>query len=267
MKAVIVAGGKGTRMGALSQTTPKALLKVAGKPLLEYQLRLLKSYGFKQILILTSHLGEKIKEYCGNGSRFGLSIRCLEENEALGTAGAVKAAEKYLTSDFLVVYGDEMMNVNFARMLAFHRQQKNKHPSLAGTLAVHPNNHPFDSNLVEVGEDSLIQAFLTKPHPPDLFFRNLASTPIYVLTPKIFGFIPKNTHMDFARQVFPKVLQKQKSSLAAYSTPEYIKDIGTPNRLKEVSTDIKLGRFQKGNLENKKPAIFPFPCGAVPVKV
>ena len=110
--AVIIAGGKGTRMGARGRRVPKALLPIAGKPLLEYQLNLLKSHGFKNVFILTNHLGEHIEKFCGNGSRFGLSIRCLSEDTPLGTAGAVKAVKKYLTSDFLVLYGDELMQVD-----------------------------------------------------------------------------------------------------------------------------------------------------------
>lgn len=255
-KAVIIAGGKGTRMGTLSKTTPKALLKVASKPLLEYQLNLLKSYGFKQIFILTNHLGDQIEKFCGDGSRFGLSIRCLKEKIPLGTAGAVKNAEKYLTADFLVIYGDEMINVDLRRLLAFHSRQKILFRNLLGTLAVHPNDHPWDSNLVEVDNHNLIKSFLTRPHPPQLLFRNLVSTPLYILTPKIFRFIPRNTLLDFGRQIFPKIAAKRKNSLVAYSTPEYIKDVGTPQRLREVNQDVLNGKFDGMNLRRQKPAIF-----------
>ncbi|OGH88674.1 MAG: hypothetical protein A3J93_01090 [Candidatus Magasanikbacteria bacterium RIFOXYC2_FULL_42_28] len=255
MKVVIIAGGRGSRMGVVSETTPKALLKVAGKSLLEHQFKLLKSQGFNQVLILTNYLGEKIREFAGDGSRFGLSVRCISEDQPLGTAGAVRAAEKYLANDFLVVYGDELMNVDFKRLLNYHKLQKIKHKSLVGTLAVHPNDHPFDSNLVEVGQDGLITNFLTKPHKPDLLFRNLASTPVYVLSPKIFKYIPRNTLVDFGRQVFPTVL-KRGANLAAYSTPEYIKDIGTPQRIQEAEAAIKSGKFKAGSLRTKRPAIF-----------
>jgi histidinol-phosphate phosphatase family protein len=255
MKAVIIAGGRGTRMGKLSQTTPKALIKIAGKPLLQYQLELLKSQGFKQILILTNHLAEKIQRFCGNGSKFGVSINCVKEDSPMRTAGAVKLIEKYLTTDFLVIYGDEMMNVDFSRLLKFHNQQKKIHKNLAGTVVVHPNDHPLDSNLVEVSQANLVKKFLTKPHPQNKFFQNLASTPVYILTPKIFKYIGKNVPTDFGRQIFPKVL-KQGGALAAYKTPEYIKDIGTPGRLKEVSLAVKSGQFAKSSLKTKRPAIF-----------
>lgn len=256
MKAVIIAGGKGTRMGALSKTTPKALLAVGGKTLLERQFALLREHGYKDVLLLTNHLGEEIEKFCGDGSRFGLSVRCIKEGEPLGTAGAVLGAEKYLTSDFLVLYGDELLNVDLKRFLAFHNRQKAAHRGLAGTLAVHPNDHPLDSNLVEVAADNTIRAFLPKPHSHGLVFRNLVSTPLYILTPEIFKFIPKTGAADFGRDIFPNVLRTRGASLVAYATPEYLKDIGTPARLREAERDVASGRFQCGSLRTKRPAIF-----------
>ncbi|MEK7170207.1 MAG: HAD-IIIA family hydrolase [Patescibacteria group bacterium] len=254
--AVIIAGGKGTRMGVLGTETPKALLPIVGKPLLAYQLALLKTYGFKRVLIVTNHLGAQIEKFCGTSSQFGLSIHCLRENKPLGTAGALKSVEEYLLSDFLVLYGDEMIHMDLARLLAFHRHNKTTLKRLLGTLAVHPNDHPADSNLVEIDRDNFITSFLTKPHPQDLWFHNLVSTPVYVFTPEIFNYIPEGVYADFGRDIFPRIACKQKNLLAAYTTPEYIKDIGTPERLREVRKDVRSGVFARMSLKYKRPAVF-----------
>lgn len=253
--AVILAGGKGTRMGKISQTVPKALLKIAGKPLLEHQLKLLKAYGFKQVLILINHLGDKIEAFCGDGLKFGLSIKCLKETRPMGTAGAVRLARRYLKKDFLVLYGDELVNLDLKRLVKFHERQKKFRKNLIGTLTVHPNNHPFDSDLVEVGEEGIVEKFLSRPHNPKLLFRNLINTPVFILDPKIFNYIPKAKFSNFGPHVFPQVL-KAKKALAAYQTSEYIKDVGTPKRLKEAIKDFKSGMFFAQNLNHRRPAIF-----------
>lgn len=243
-------------MEKLGRKTPKALLRVAGKPILEYQLQLLQSSGFTNVLILTSHLGEHIEKFCKERIASGLTIRCLRERTPLGTAGALKAVQRYLPSDFLVLYGDEMVQVDLKRFIRFHRDQRRKYPTLAGTLAVHPNDHPMDSNLVEIDNNNRIQSLLTKPHPPELWFRNLVSTPLYALTPKVFKYIPNNTPSDLGRDTFPHIVRGHKNVLVAYPTPEYLKDVGTPKRLREVATDVRNGVFGKMSLRHKRPAIF-----------
>ncbi len=238
------------------ERAPKALLPVAGKPILEYQLQLLQSSGFTNILILTNHLSEQIEKFCKNRPTSGLTIRCLREEIPLGTAGALKAVERYLPSDFLVLYGDELVQVDLKRFMRFHRDQHRKYPTLVGTLAVHPNDHPMDSNLVEIDHSNRIQSFLTKPHPPERWFRNLVSTPLYALTPSVFRYIPSDVPSDLGRDTFPRVVSGHKDILVAYPTPEYLKDIGTPKRLREVTTDVRNGVFARMSLGHKRPAIF-----------
>lgn len=254
MKAVIIAGGLGSRMGKISKVTPKALLEISGKPLLEYQLELLKKYGFKQVFVLTNYLSEKIEKFCADRSNLGLQISCLRESRAMGTAGGLNLWKKHFKEDFLVFYGDEMINMDLARMINFHNRQKQINSKLVGTVAVHPNDHPCDSDLVETEEDNFVKNFLIKPHKQGFWYKNLASTPVYVLTPKIFQYIPKTKPSYFGSEIFPKIL-KAKSVLAAYQTPEYIKDVGTPKRLKEVIFAVKSGKFNKGNLAVKRPAV------------
>ncbi len=255
MKAVIIAGGRGTRMGKISDVLPKALIPISGKPLIDYQIFVLKKYRIKDILIVINHLGGKIKQYCGNGKRFGLKISYFEEQEPLGTAGAIKLIEKDLKEDFIVAYGDVLFNLDFNRLISFHKKNKKTSKNYIGTLVVHPNDHPFDSDLVEVNENGKILKFLPKPHPQGLVFRNLVNAAMYVLTPKIHEYIEKNKTSDFGKHIFPKVL-KQKGVLFAYNTPEYLKDMGTSQRLKQVEAFVKSGKFAKGSLDFKKPAIF-----------
>src|SRR5262245_20777174 len=135
MKAVILAGGKGTRLGKLTESLPKPMVPVAGKPLLELQIRVLRRYQIREIILSTGHLAECIADYFGNGKKLGVSIRYVQESEPLGTAGAIKQMEDELPEDFLVVYGDIMLDMNVRRLLQFHASKGG-----AGTLVVHPND-------------------------------------------------------------------------------------------------------------------------------
>lgn len=254
MIAVIIAGGAGTRMGKQGRQIPKALMRLAGKPLLKYQLDLLKRSGIKRVLILTNHLSYQIEEFCRHYR--GLTIECIKEQEALGTAGAVKAVQKKLKGDFLVLYGDVLINMDLRKLINFHNQEKNKHRNLSATLVVHPNSHPFDSDLVEAGEDFIISNILPKPHPQNLYYRNLVNAGAYIFTQNIFKSIQAGRHLDFGRQVFPRIISQKKYALAAYNTPEYLKDMGTPKRLKEVAKDVKSGKFKNSSLKVKRPTIF-----------
>src|SRR3989344_1736986 len=125
MQAVILAGGKGTRLGRFSQTTPKPLIKIGGKPIIEHQILLLRQYGIKNIWILSGYLGWQIKNYCGDGKRWQVKIRHSIENEPLGTAGALKNLKGEITKDFLVFSGDVICNFDLDRFIKFHRKQLN----------------------------------------------------------------------------------------------------------------------------------------------
>src|SRR3989344_6109367 len=141
MDAVILAGGKGKRLGNLTNTLPKPLIKIGKKPLLEHQINLLKDYGFNKIWILSGYLGEKIKDYVGNGNKWNLSINHIVETKPLGTGGALKQLEKRIKKDFLVFSGDVILEMNLKRLIKFHRSKT----ANTVTIVVHPNDHPFDS--------------------------------------------------------------------------------------------------------------------------
>ncbi|MCF2444413.1 HAD-IIIA family hydrolase [Dyadobacter sp. CY345] len=228
---------------------PKPMVSVAGKPLLEHQLLLLKRYGINDVIMLTGYLSEKIENYFGNGSQWGMQVRYCREDIPLGTSGALKQLEAILKERFLVLYGDVVMDFDIKRFQDFDAAA----PSL-GSLIVHPNDHPYDSDLVERKGD-IITRFISKPHPDGLIYENLVNAAVYILSPEIFKFIDSSIASDFGKDIFPLIL-KQGGRLRAYSTPEYIKDLGTPDRLHKVEKDYTSGKVENWNRSNKRPAIF-----------
>lgn len=249
MKAVILAGGRGTRLGNLTHEIPKPMIRVMGKPLLEYQVELLRDHGINEIWILVNYLKDTIIQYFGNGSVWNLSIQYYEELKPLGTTGGIKAIESYLTEDFLVLYGDVLVNMDLQRLLDFHTLQR-----ADATLVLHPNDHPYDSDLVELNQQMRITAFHAKPHPKDAYLRNLVNAGLYVMSPKILKELPAGAARDFGRDIFPSIVEKYK--LVGYNTTEYLKDMGTPERLKKVEEDLKSGRVEKKSYKNLQKAIF-----------
>jgi len=250
MIAVILAGGKGTRLSPLIKNIPKPLVKIGAKPLIEHQILLLRKYGIKNIWLLLGYKAEQIKEYFGNGKKWGVELYYHQEEQMLGTAGALKFLENKIKEDFLVFSGDIMLNINLKRFINFHKRKRSDI-----TFAVHPSDHPLDSDLVEVDKDGRIIALLKRPHPPERIFHNLSIASIYIFSPKIFKFIPKKGKTDIEKDILPKLL-KSNLKIYAYKTPEYIKDIGTPSRLAKVRLDYKSGKIEKINLKNKQRAVF-----------
>tara|TARA_B100001063_G_scaffold240090_1_gene264586 strand:+ start:340 stop:1680 length:1341 start_codon:yes stop_codon:yes gene_type:complete len=249
MQLVIIAGGKGTRLGDIS--LPKPMVNVGGKPLLEHQIELARRYGLKDILILVGYRSEQIIDYFGNGSKWGVNITYSIEEKPLGTAGALKSVEQSINARFMVFYGDTMMDINLQKLIEYD----GLFPSI-GTLLCHPNDHPHDSDIVEINEDSNeVVCFHSKPHNEDLYKPNLVNAALYVLSEEIFKHIPPNTKCDFGKDIFPKVISAG-DKLVAYNTAEYIKDMGTPDRLEKVENDFFKGKVNLLNSENKRKAIF-----------
>jgi D,D-heptose 1,7-bisphosphate phosphatase len=249
MKAVILAGGKGARLGALTKEVPKPMIKIGGGPVLEHQINLLKKYGIKDIIVLTGYLSEMIEEYFGDGNNLGVNISYFKEKKPLGTTGGIKEIEDKLKKDFLVLYGDIMVNMDLERLVDFHQQKDG-----ICTLVVHPNDHPYDSDLVEIDKDQKIIAFHPKPHEENKYHRNLVNACLYVMSPEILKYIKTGAKADFGRDVFPKIVKKE--TIYGYNTAEYLKDIGTPARLQEVREDYESGKIGRLNRENKRKAIF-----------
>ena len=247
--AVILAGGKGTRLSKLRNDIPKPMMPVLDKPLLEYQIQLLKKHGFKKVWLIVNHLYEHIENYFGDGSDFGIEINYYIEPQPLGTVGGVKALQDELQEPFLVLYGDVLMDMDLERLIRFHEEK-----NAQATLVVHPNDHPYDSDLLDIDDEDRVIAFYPKPHPDGLRYRNLVNAAAYVFEPEILNFLEKDVKADFGKDIFPTL--HQKARVYAYNTPEYLKDMGTPDRLLKVEEAIRSGKVAARNLNRPQKCIF-----------
>lgn len=250
MMIIILAGGKGTRMGELSAKLPKPMVPLAGKPILEHQVESARNQGFEDIIMLTGYKEAVIKNHFGDGSAFGLNIGYQSDIHPLGTAGSVRELASQITEPFIVFYGDTMMDINLKAIVDYHNSKRG-----IATLLVHPNDHPHDSDLVEIDEMGQVLQFLSKPHDALHFHRNLVNAALYVLDPAIFDYIVKGEYADFGKDIFPRVLANNEQ-IFAYNTTEYIKDIGTLDRLKEVESDYLSGKIHRKNSSTRQKAIF-----------
>jgi D,D-heptose 1,7-bisphosphate phosphatase len=250
MQVVVLAGGRGTRMGPLARDIPKPMVPVAGKPILQHQLELARRYGAHEAILLTGHLGQVIEEHFGDGAAWGMPIRCHREAAPLGTAGALKEIEAWLDDDFLVFYGDTIMDLDLARLWQFHQERR----ALA-TLVVHPNSHPLDSDLLEADTSARIVAFHPKPRSAAACYRNLANAALYVLSRRLLQQVRKGPPADLGRDVFPAVLRSG-GLLSAYNTCEYIADAGTVDRLRRVEADVLSGKVARLNRRHPRRAFF-----------
>lgn len=268
MKVVIMAGGKGTRIASVKSDVPKPMIPICGKPILEWQIENLKACGLVDITLVIGYLGHVIQNYFGDGSKFGVDISYFVEESPLGTAGALFKMPE-LTEDFLLLCGDVILDVNFNRFIEFH--QKNK---AWASLIAHPNGHPYDSSLLET---EIIPPQDKGGNPVDthrvvkwmnkederLYYKNRVNAGIEIISPKLLRetmnhFVSRHPEMPDKIDLDRDVLKPCISSghIFAYETPEYIKDMGTPDRYYEVEKDIKSGKVKARNLNNKQKAIF-----------
>lgn len=250
-RIVILAGGSGSRLKSVTGASPKPLVDVLGTPLLGRQLQLIAASGLREVAILTGYGAQAIADYCGDGSAWGLDLRCIAEPEARGTAGAVLGVLDDLASRFIVLYGDTVLDVDLDRLMAAHLRR-----APAATLAVHPNDHPFDSDIVDVDAEGRVRGIHPYPHPVGVDLSNLVNAALYVIErDALAAIMDLPAKADFGKHVFPRMVA-QGMALHAYRTPEYIKDAGTPHRLAGVCADIESGRVAGLSLRRKVPAIF-----------
>ena len=249
MIAAIIAGGKGKRLKDISKDVPKPMVPVGGKPVLEHQIELLSHWGVTDIHLLTGYLGHVIREYFGDGRSFGVRIYYHQEEVPLGTSGGVRVLADLIQDPFILLYGDILLDMKLDDFLRFHKEK-----SAAATLAVHPNDHPYDSDLVVLDVDGKITAFTPTERKPR-FYENRVSAAVYVLSPSIFRYIPKGRPSDFVRDVFPAMLAAGEK-LYGYRTTEYIKDMGTTDRYEKVNMDLESGRVRRLSRLYNRPAIF-----------
>ena len=268
MKVVIMAGGKGTRIASVRSDVPKPMINICGKPILEHQIDNLKACGLTDIILVIGYLGDKIKEYFGDGSKFGVNIEYFVEDHPLGTAGALFKMPQ-LTEDFLLLCGDVIINVDFNRFIAFHKEHK-----AWASLVAHPNGHPYDSSLLvtEIDAPKTVGGMPEDTHrvirwlakeDERTYYKNRVNAGIELISPELLketmkNFVPRHPEtpdkIDLDRDVLKPNIPSGK--IFAYDTPEYIKDMGTPDRFYETEKDIKSGKVHARNLKNKQKAIF-----------
>lgn len=245
---MIMAGGKGTRVASVNSQIPKPLLPVAGKPVLEHEIECLRRQGITDIILVVGHLGDQIVDYFGDGRDLGVHIEYVKEQTPLGTAGALYYLKDRLTDDFLLLNGDLIFDVDFARLVAFHKE----HSALV-TLLVHPNDHPYDSGLVIADGDGCVRGWLTK-EDERTWYKNCVNAGLHVLSPRLLERLeaPKKTDLD--RELIRPLIPTEE--VYAYCSPEYVKDMGTPERIAAVERDIRSGLVQRKNLREKQRAVF-----------
>ncbi|ESY64280.1 HAD-IIIA family hydrolase [Mesorhizobium opportunistum] len=252
MQAVVLAGGRGTRLRSRIGDLPKSLANIGGKPLLEHQIVLAKQHGIEKVLILVNHAAEQIVEFCKQRENWGIEILCVDDGAPRGTAGAVLSVLDLLDDDFLTIYGDTMLDVDLTRFKCFHE----KHKAAAATIFTHPNDHPHDSDLIETSEDGIVTAFHPYPHDPGIFYSNKVSAALYyVRRQALLAWRATATPLDFGKDLFPEMLRAG-AEIRSYSSPEYIKDAGTPARFDKVCADFASGRIARASLASSQKAVF-----------
>jgi histidinol-phosphate phosphatase family protein len=250
-QVVILAGGMGTRLRARLGDLPKPMIPIAGKPLLEHHLALARRHGFNDIFIFACYRADLIQQHFGDGRRWGVKISTVVEREPLGTAGAVLAALDQLADSFVVLYGDTMVNVDLERLWNRHQASQ-----ADATLLLHPNDHPHDSDLVETDAQDWIVRFHNRPHAPDRWYQNLVNAGLYVLNREALrNRDTPSPPLDFGKDLFPAMLRRG-ARLLAYNSPEYIKDIGTPERYDRVCAEFESGVIARSSLQTPQRAVF-----------
>lgn len=270
MKTVIMAGGKGTRISSLFKDIPKPMINIDGRPVLEHEIDHLREQGFDDIIITVSHLGNVIMDYFGDGSGispatgrpFGVRISYFNEDTPLGNAGALFKLREQLTDDFLLLNADAMFDIDFRRIVDFHK----KHGGLA-TLFTHPNSHPYDSGLIIADDQHRVERWLTKEEARPQYYDNRVNAGLHVISPRLLddsgidaasvgapdqdGKIRK---VDLDRDLLKPLAGS--GLMYCYDSPEYVKDMGTPERFEAVKQDFLSGVVSARNLANKQKAFF-----------
>ena len=248
---IIIAGGKGERLRPLTDKTPKPMLKVDGKPILEHIINLFKKNGVNEFIITVCYLQSKITSYFGDGSKFGVSIKYIHENEnkPLGTAGGIALAKNVINDTFIICSGDILRELDIKKMVAQHKKTK-----ALVTLHVYERSGPNPKSMVVFDKKRWILEFVERPFgfaqgKPDrkhLGFQARfqaksvwANGSFYVFEPNIFDFIPENKPCDFGRDIFPKLL-KNKKRLFAFPYSKFFIDVGNMEKLKKARREFNM---------------------------
>lgn len=249
MKAVIMAGGKGTRIANIAPDTPKPMIPIMGKPILAYQIDCLRRQGLNDIVIVVGHLGSIIMDYFQDGNRFGVSIRYFCEKEPLGTAGALFQLKDELTNDFILINGDIIFDVDFSRMAQYHLNCGG-----LATILTHPNDHPYDSALIVAQSNGRVSKWLHKEDERTGSYKNRVNAGIHILSPRLLTLYPQEGKKDMDRDILKPLIRS--GMLFAYDSPEYVKDMGTPERYRRCALDILSGNVERKNFCCRQRAVF-----------
>ena len=253
MKVVLMAGGRGTRISELFPDIPKPLIPIKNIPVLEREIISLRDQGFTDIILTIGYMAEKIQSYFGDGERLGVNISYFVEDKPLGNAGAL--FKLGLTEDFLLLNADAVFDVDFNRMVEFHHS----HGGLV-TLFIHPNSHPYDSGLIVADKDGKVESWLAKEDERPEFYKNRVNAGLHVISPKALELSGIKTDevgekkVDLDRQILKPLCGTGK--MFCYDSPEYVKDMGTPERYESVCRDFEAGVVNAKNLKNKQKAVF-----------
>lgn len=249
MKAVIMAGGRGSRISELFPEIPKPMIPVCGTPVLEREIISLRDQGFADIILTVGYKAECIMSHFGSGKNLGVHIEYFVEKEPLGNAGALFQLKDTLIDDFLLLNADAMFNVDFNRFVQFHKAHKG-----LVTLFTHPNNHPYDSGLIFANADKQVEKWLAKEDGRPAYYQNRVNAGLHVVNPKVLRTPLTTSKVDLDRQVLRPLCNTGK--MYCYDSPEYVKDMGTPDRYEAVCRDFKKGIVESRNLTNKQKVIF-----------
>ena len=268
MKTVVMAGGKGTRISERFPDIPKPLIPIKNaeeieKPVLEWEICSLRDQGFRDIILTVSYMHDKIENYFGDGSSFGVHIEYFVEETPLGNAGALFKLRSELGDEpFLLLNADAVFDVDFNRMVKWHKEKK-----ALVTLFTHPNSHPYDSGLIIVDGSCSVISWLTKEDVRPQWYKNRVNAGLHVIDPSILDMMSidpdmigkldengKKVKVDLDRQVLKPLCGTGR--MFAYDSPEYVKDMGTPERYYAVSADFQNGTVAAKNLSHKQKAIF-----------
>jgi len=236
MKAVVMAGGFGTRIQPLTNSRPKPMLPVVNRPMMENTMLTLRDLGITDFIVLLYFKPEVIQDYFGDGSKFGMNITYVIPDDDYGTAGAVKLAQEHIGDDnFIIISGDLVTDFDFQKIFEYHKQKESKL-----TITLTSVENPLEFGVVIANEEGKIEKFLEKPSWGEVFSDTI-NTGIYIIEPEILDYIPKGENFDFAKDLFP-MLMEEGVELIAGNAEGYWRDVGNPDSYREVHEDIMSGR-------------------------
>lgn len=254
-----MAGGKGTRIQSISSDIPKPMIPINGIPVLETELCSLRNQGFNEFIFTVGHLADCIIDYFGDGSKWNVHIEYYCETTPLGNAGALFKLN--LTEDFLLLIGDAIFDIDFVRMVNYHKRKGG-----LATIFTHPNSHPYDSSVVIADNDGAVQRWLNKEDDRPLYYKNRVNAGIHIISPKVLeksGIDKNQVGTEINGKIFKVDLDRHllrplcgTGKMFCYDSPEYVKDMGTPERFYQVERDFINGIIKDKNLRNKQKAIF-----------